>query len=79
MPMVEYSHRPDPVITLSLPLTCVLVVSCVQMKFDARKMMHALFLPVLIGLCFHSYVFRYVGSILIVWYLVDRFFFTTKQ
>lgn len=38
-----------------------------------------LFLPMLIGLCFHSYVFAYVGGILLVWYTVDRIYFTTKQ
>ena len=41
--------------------------------------MHLMFLPLLVALCFHSVVFRYVGSILIVWYLLDRGYFTTYQ
>lgn len=49
------------------------------MKFETRKTMHLLYLPMLVGLCFHSVVFRYVGSILIVWATVDRFYFTSNQ
>ena len=49
------------------------------MTFENRKLMHLLFLPLIIALCFHSVQFRYVGSILIVWYILDRLYFTTKQ
>ena len=49
------------------------------MSFQFRKGLHLLFLPLLVALCFHSVVFRYVGSILIVWYVLDRFYFTTRQ
>ena len=38
-----------------------------------------LFLPMSIALCFHSVVFRYVGCIIVVWYTLDRIYFTTKQ
>ena len=41
--------------------------------------MHMIFLMFLIALCFHSVHFRYVGSILIVWYVLDRLYYTTKQ
>jgi len=41
--------------------------------------MHLLFLPLMAALCFHSPHFGYVGSILLVWYLLDRLYFTTKQ
>lgn len=49
------------------------------MSFQFRKMLHLLFLPLMVALCFHSVVFRFVGAILIVWYLLDRLYFTTKQ
>ena len=49
------------------------------MKFQTRKNMHMMFLAFLIALCFHSIVFRYVGSILIIWYIFDRLYYTTKQ
>lgn len=50
-----------------------------QMPFQLRKNLHMLFLALLVALCFHSVNFRYVGSILLVWYALDRFYFTTKQ
>ena len=50
-----------------------------QMSFQVRKILHLIFLPLMVALCFHSVVFRYVGSILIVWYVLDRFYFTTRQ
>ena len=50
-----------------------------QMSFQTRKNLHMIFLPLMVALCFHSVVFRYVGSILIVWYILDRMYFTTKQ
>lgn len=50
-----------------------------QMSFQLRKSLHMLFLPLMVALCFHSVVFRYVGTILIVWYTIDRVYFTTKQ
>ena len=49
------------------------------MSFQCRKNLHMLFLPMLVALCFHSAVFRYVGGILIVWYTLDRVYFTSKQ
>lgn len=50
-----------------------------QMSFQLRKSLHMFFLPLMVALCFHSVVFRYVGTILIVWYTIDRVYFTTKQ
>lgn len=50
-----------------------------QATFEFRKGLHMLFLLMLIAICFHSVVFRFVGSILIVWYILDRLYFTTKQ
>lgn len=38
-----------------------------------------LFIFMLVALCFHSVKFRYVGSTFLVWYILDRFYFTTKQ
>lgn len=52
---------------------------CEQMNFQFRKTMHMLFLVLLVALCFHSVTFQYVASILLVWYLLDNFFFVTKQ
>eukprot|EP00752_Nemacystus_decipiens_P012016 g10651.t2 len=50
-----------------------------KLSFQFRKKMHMLFLALLVVLCFHSSTFRYVASILLVWYAVDQFFFITKQ
>ncbi|CAN0019892.1 unnamed protein product, partial [Ectocarpus sp. 13 AM-2016] len=50
-----------------------------KMTFQFRKRMHMLFLTMLVALCFHSVVFRYVASILLLWYLIDNFYFITKQ
>lgn len=50
-----------------------------QMSFQFRKNMHMLFLALLVALCFHSVHFRFVGGGLLVWYVLDRFYFTTKQ
>eukprot|EP00752_Nemacystus_decipiens_P012303 g10908.t1 len=50
-----------------------------KMTFQTRKNMHMLFLALLVALCFHSVHFRFVGSALLVWYVLDRFYFTTKQ
>ena len=49
------------------------------MSFQFRKSLHMLFLPMIIALCFHSVVLRYVSSILVVWYTFDRIYFTTTQ
>ena len=38
-----------------------------------------LLLPLMVALCFHSVTFRYVGFIIILWYTLDRVYFTTKQ
>eukprot|EP00904_Undaria_pinnatifida_P005569 jgi/Undpi1/2141/HiC_scaffold_12.g05527.m1 len=50
-----------------------------KMAYQFRKILHMLFLPLLAALCFHSKMFRFVGSILLVWYILDRFYYTTKQ
>eukprot|EP00903_Cladosiphon_okamuranus_P007702 g7464.t1 len=50
-----------------------------KLSFQFRKVMHMMFLVLLVVLCFHSSTFRYVASILLVWYTVDQFFFITKQ
>lgn len=50
-----------------------------QMTYEIRKALHMLFLAMLVALCFHSVVFRFVGSILLVWYILDRLYFTTRQ
>ncbi|CAM9880283.1 unnamed protein product [Scytosiphon promiscuus] len=50
-----------------------------KIAFQTRKAMHMLFLVMLIVLLFHSIKFRYVASILLGWYLLDNFYFITKQ
>lgn len=50
-----------------------------QLSFQYRKAMHMMFLVLLVVLCFHSSMFRYVASILLLWYALDQFFFITKQ
>ncbi|CAM9369134.1 unnamed protein product [Hapterophycus canaliculatus] len=50
-----------------------------RIAFQSRKAMHMLFLVMLIVLFFHSIKFRYVASILLGWYLIDNFYFITKQ
>ena len=49
------------------------------MMYQTRKNMHMLFLALLVALFFHSVRLRFVGSLLLLWYCLDRFYFTTKQ
>lgn len=49
------------------------------MSFEVRKALHFLFVPLTVAICFHSVTLRYIGSVLIVWFLLDRMYFTTKQ
>ena len=38
-----------------------------------------LFIPFTAALCFHGKALRSICAILLVWYLVDRFYFTTRM
>eukprot|EP00904_Undaria_pinnatifida_P005570 jgi/Undpi1/2142/HiC_scaffold_12.g05528.m1 len=66
---------------LLLPIVLPMKFEFIRTKisFEFRKSLHLMFLPLIVALCFHSVVFRYVGSILVLWYLADRLYFTTKQ
>ena len=42
-------------------------------------MMHLAFIPFIIAICFHGGSLRLLGAILLMLYLADRFYFTTKM
>ena len=50
-----------------------------QMTYELRKLMHMLFIPFIVAICFHGVVLRTLGIVLLVWYLLDRLYFTTKM
>lgn len=50
-----------------------------QITFECRKLMHMLFIPFIVAICFHGSVLMAEGTILLVWYLLDRLYFTTKM
>lgn len=64
------------ILPLLLPLPFFVII---QMSFETRKGMHMLFVALLVTISFHSYAFRFLGSILVVWYALDKFYFITKQ
>lgn len=47
--------------------------------FEFRKALHMLFLPFIVAVCFHTKALRYMGAMLLVWYLIDRLYFTTRM
>ena len=49
------------------------------MSFEFRKMLHMLSIPFMVALCFHTRALRAIGAVLIVWYLLDRMYFTTRM
>lgn len=50
-----------------------------QLSFEFRKVMHMLSIPFLLALCFHTKAVRSMGIVLLVWYLLDRMYFTTRM
>ncbi|CAM9785957.1 unnamed protein product [Scytosiphon promiscuus] len=50
-----------------------------SMTFEYRKALHLLFIPFTIALCFHGRALRAVCAIILVWYLLDRLYFTTRM
>lgn len=50
-----------------------------QFTFEFRKLLHLLFVPFTVALCFHSPALKVVCSVLLVWYIVDRLYFTTRM
>lgn len=50
-----------------------------QLTYEFRKLLHMIFLPCVAAICFHSKALRIWGIILVVWYLLDRLYFTTRM
>lgn len=59
-------------------MVCTLYVNG-QMTFEVRKAIHMLFIPFILGLCFHGNVLRYLCGMLLVLYVVDRLYYTTRM
>ncbi|CAM9360989.1 unnamed protein product, partial [Laminaria digitata] len=66
---------------LLMPVAVPMMIGFVRTKlaYELRKLMHMLFIPFIVALCFHGSVLRTLGIILLVWYVVDRLYFTTKM
>lgn len=63
----------------SLPLPSNYLSLCKQWTFELRKVIHLAFIPFIIAMFFHGTRLRNLGIILLAWYLVDRFYFTTRM
>lgn len=50
-----------------------------QLTYEFRKLMHLLFIPFMVAICFHSKALSVLGAVLLVWYLLDRLYFTTRM
>ena len=50
-----------------------------QLTYEFRKLMHLLFIPFMVAICFHGRPLRILGAVLLTWYLADRLYFTTKM
>eukprot|EP00904_Undaria_pinnatifida_P005572 jgi/Undpi1/2144/HiC_scaffold_12.g05530.m1 len=64
-----------------LPVAVPMMAESIKKKitFECRKLMHMLFIPFIVAICFHGSVLMAEGTILLVWYLLDRLYFTTKM
>ncbi|CAM9294444.1 unnamed protein product [Ectocarpus sp. 6 AP-2014] len=65
---------------LVLPIALPMSVGCLKERvtFETRKYLHMLFIPFVVALCFHGTRLKALGAVLLVWYLLDRFYFTTR-
>ena len=50
-----------------------------QCNYEVRKVLHLLFIPFMIAVCFHGLHLRVLGGVLLAWYLADRLYFTTRM
>ncbi|CAM9558042.1 unnamed protein product, partial [Hapterophycus canaliculatus] len=50
-----------------------------KLTYEIRKTLHLLTIPFMVAICFHGRSLRLLGAVLLVWYLVDRLYFTTKM
>lgn len=50
-----------------------------KFTYEIRKALHMLFIPFTVAMCFHGAALRVTCIILLVWYLVDRLYFTTRM
>ena len=50
-----------------------------QLTYEFRKLLHLLFIPFMVAICFHGRPLRILGAVLLTWYLADRLYFTTKM
>eukprot|EP00904_Undaria_pinnatifida_P005538 jgi/Undpi1/2113/HiC_scaffold_12.g05499.m1 len=68
-------------LALLLPIAIPMLVTRLKswLSFEFRKVMHMLSIPFLLALCFHTKAVRSMGIVLLVWYLLDRMYFTTRM
>ena len=75
-PMVFIHHIPFSVSFYALSHAAAASFHRTQLTFEVRKMLHMLFIPLIIALCFHTPALRLAGAILLTWYILDRLYFT---
>eukprot|EP00752_Nemacystus_decipiens_P012610 g11167.t2 len=64
-----------------IPIACPMIMVRLKktLTYEIRKALHLLFIPFTVAMCFHGKALRVTCSILLVWYLVDRLYFTTRM
>eukprot|EP00752_Nemacystus_decipiens_P012611 g11168.t1 len=50
-----------------------------KLTYEFRKLLHLLFIPFMVAICFHGKPLRILGAVLLAWYLLDRLYFTTRM
>ncbi|CAM9880830.1 unnamed protein product [Ectocarpus fasciculatus] len=65
------------VLPIALPMSVGFLKE--RLTFETRKYLHMLFIPFMVALCFHGTRLKALSAVLLVWYLLDRFYFTTRM
>lgn len=50
-----------------------------QLTYEFRKLLHLVFIPFMVAVCFHGGPLRILGAVLLAWYIADRLYFTTRM
>ncbi|CAM9786026.1 unnamed protein product [Scytosiphon promiscuus] len=64
-------------LAVALPMSVGLIRA--KVTYEVRKTLHLLTIPFMVAICFHGRPLQLLGAVLLVWYLVDRLYFTTKM
>ncbi|CAN0426842.1 unnamed protein product [Pylaiella littoralis] len=67
--------------SLMLLIVLPMMLACLKklMTFEVRKALHMIFIPFVLALCFHGEATRILCIVLLVVYIVDRLYFTTRM